>query len=109
MLLLLLVNHDEGPVFCFVSRPRPRTTDTQAANDVAIPTDIADFSLAKTISKIECKLEEGELPENAEDDVIPGISNQIGAGIWLSVFTLDQCNIYLDFFQLMVWICYIYM
>ncbi|KAM5172316.1 testis-expressed protein 9 [Mantella aurantiaca] len=60
-------------------RPRPRTTDTQAANDVAIPTDIADFSLAKTISKIECKLEEGELPENVEDDVIPGISNEIGS------------------------------
>ncbi|XP_072254322.1 testis-expressed protein 9-like, partial [Pyxicephalus adspersus] len=62
-----------------IPRPRPRTTDTQAANDVAIPTDIADFSLAKTISKIECKLEEGELPENTEDDVIPGISNEIGA------------------------------
>ncbi|XP_018413070.1 PREDICTED: testis-expressed sequence 9 protein [Nanorana parkeri] len=62
-----------------ISKPRPRTTDTQAANDVAIPTDIADFSLAKTISKIECKLEEGELPDNTEDDVIPGISNEIGA------------------------------
>ncbi|XP_075431874.1 testis-expressed protein 9 isoform X1 [Ascaphus truei] len=55
------------------------STDTQAADDVAIPTDSTDFSLAKTISKIECKLEEGMLPENMEDDVIPGISNEIGA------------------------------
>ncbi|XP_068131600.1 testis-expressed protein 9 isoform X2 [Hyperolius riggenbachi] len=62
-----------------VPRSRPKTADTQAANDVAIPTYIAGFSLAKTISKIECKLEEGELPENTEDDVIPGISNEIGA------------------------------
>ncbi|CAI9605085.1 unnamed protein product [Staurois parvus] len=60
-------------------RPRPKTTETQAASDVAIPTDITDFSLAKTISKIESKLEEGELPENTEDDVILGISNEIGA------------------------------
>ncbi|XP_063782223.1 testis-expressed protein 9 isoform X2 [Pseudophryne corroboree] len=62
-----------------IPRPRPRTADTRAATDVAIPTDIADFSLAKTISKIECKLEEGELPESTEDDVIPGLSNEIGA------------------------------
>ncbi|XP_075711325.1 testis-expressed protein 9 isoform X2 [Rhinoderma darwinii] len=62
-----------------IPRPRPKTADTRTANDVAIPTDIADFSLAKTISKIESKLEEGELPENTEDDVIPGINNEIGA------------------------------
>ncbi|XP_056428358.1 testis-expressed protein 9 isoform X1 [Hyla sarda] len=62
-----------------VPRPRPKTADTRIANDVAIPADIADFSLAKTISKIESKLAEGELPENAEDDVIPGINNEIGA------------------------------
>lgn len=59
-------------------RPRSKTTNTQAVSDVAIPTDIADFSLTKTISKIESKLEEGELPENTED-VIPGISDEIGA------------------------------
>lgn len=71
----------------YISRPRPKTADTRTANDVAIPTDIADFSLAKTISKIESKLEEGELPENPEDDVIPGINNEIGAGI---TFCLTQ-------------------
>ncbi|KAM9311878.1 testis-expressed protein 9 [Gastrophryne carolinensis] len=60
-------------------RPRPKTADLDAVSDVAISRDIADFSLAKTISKIECKLEEGELPENTEDDVIPGISNEIGS------------------------------
>ncbi|KAM8972250.1 testis-expressed protein 9 [Pelodytes ibericus] len=59
------------------SRPGSRHTDT--ADDVAVPSDVADFSLAKTINKIECKLEEGLLPENTEDDVIPGVSNDIGA------------------------------
>ncbi|KAM3927593.1 testis-expressed protein 9 [Leptodactylus fuscus] len=61
-----------------IPRPRPKTADARTANDVAIPTD-ADFSLAKTISKIETKLEEGVLPENIEDDVIPGINNEIGS------------------------------
>ncbi|XP_053573483.1 testis-expressed protein 9 [Bombina bombina] len=58
---------------------RSCTADTQVADDVALPKDITDFSLAKTISKIESKLDEGELPENIEDDVIPGISSEIGA------------------------------
>ncbi|KAM4036173.1 testis-expressed protein 9 [Anomaloglossus baeobatrachus] len=62
-----------------IPRPRPKTADTRIANDVAMPTDIVDFSLAKTISKIEGKLEAGEMPENAEDDVIPGMNNDIGA------------------------------
>ncbi|XP_053319116.1 testis-expressed protein 9 [Spea bombifrons] len=61
------------------SRPVSRPPDAQVADDVAVPADIADFSLAKTISKIECKLDEGHLPENTEDDVIPGISSDIGA------------------------------
>ncbi|XP_069622046.1 testis-expressed protein 9 [Ranitomeya imitator] len=60
-------------------RPRPKTADVRTASDVAIPSDIVDFSLAKTINKIESKLEAGEVPENAEDDVIPGINNDIGA------------------------------
>ncbi|XP_066446061.1 testis-expressed protein 9 isoform X1 [Eleutherodactylus coqui] len=62
-----------------MARPRPKTADACAANDVAIPTDIADFSLAKTINKIESKLEAGELPENTEDDLIPGINIEVGA------------------------------
>ncbi|KAM4677013.1 testis-expressed protein 9 isoform 2-T2 [Discoglossus pictus] len=62
-----------------VSGPRSRTTDSQVADNVAIPTDFTDFSLANTINKIESKLEKGELPENVEDDVIPGITNEIGA------------------------------
>ncbi|XP_041442702.1 testis-expressed protein 9 isoform X2 [Xenopus laevis] len=62
-----------------ISRARPRTTDTKAADNVAIPIDLTDFSLAKTISKIECDLEKGQLPENPEDDIIPGMNNDIGA------------------------------
>ncbi|XP_063301774.1 testis-expressed protein 9 [Pelobates fuscus] len=64
------------------STPRPisRPTHSQAAADnVAVPMNVSEFSLAKTISNIECKMEEGLLPENTEDDVIPGISNDIGA------------------------------
>lgn len=64
------------------SKGKKSTVRTQEikAVDVAVPDDFADFSLAKTISKIEGKLEEGTLPDNAnDDDVIPGVSNEIGA------------------------------
>ncbi|KAL1782578.1 hypothetical protein HispidOSU_028148 [Sigmodon hispidus] len=50
----------------------------QTANDVAIPDDFSDFSLAKTISRIEGQLEEDSLPECAEDDIFCGVSNDIG-------------------------------
>ncbi|XP_030044899.1 testis-expressed protein 9 isoform X1 [Microcaecilia unicolor] len=69
------------------SKNRPHTaskgkTNTSSAkfravDDVAVPEDF-DFSLAKTINKIEGKLEEGSLPSNVEDDVFPGVSNEIG-------------------------------
>ncbi|XP_036049306.1 testis-expressed protein 9 isoform X2 [Onychomys torridus] len=51
----------------------------QTANDVAIPDDFSDFSLAKTISRIEGQLEGDSLPECADDDdVFYGISKDIG-------------------------------
>ncbi|GAB1294420.1 Testis-expressed protein 9 [Apodemus speciosus] len=52
--------------------------DMQTANDVAIPDDFSDFSLAKTISRIEGQLEEDGLPEAAEDDSFCGVSKDIG-------------------------------
>ncbi|XP_054307591.1 testis-expressed protein 9 isoform X5 [Pongo pygmaeus] len=52
-------------------------SDVQTANDVAIPEDFSDFSLAKTISKIEGQLEEEGLPEYI-DDIFSGVSNDIG-------------------------------
>ncbi|XP_021028154.1 testis-expressed protein 9 isoform X1 [Mus caroli] len=52
--------------------------DGQTANDVAIPDDFSDFSLAKTISRIEGQLDEDGLPECAEDDSFCGVSKDIG-------------------------------
>ncbi|XP_060240766.1 testis-expressed protein 9 isoform X2 [Meriones unguiculatus] len=52
--------------------------DVQIANDVAIPDDFSDFSLAKTISRIEGQLEEDGLPECADDDSFCGVSKDIG-------------------------------
>ena len=54
--------------------------DAQTANDVAIPDDFSDFSLAKTISRIEGQLDEDGLPECAEDDSFCGVSKDIGTG-----------------------------
>ncbi|XP_076984127.1 testis-expressed protein 9 [Tamandua tetradactyla] len=53
-------------------------SDVQTANDVAIPDDFLDFSLAKTISKIEGQLEEGGLPDCIDDDVFSSVSKDIG-------------------------------
>ncbi|XP_077775132.1 testis-expressed protein 9 isoform X3 [Podarcis muralis] len=51
-----------------------RPHDIPSAADVAVP----DFSLAKTIGKIEGQLEEGNFPD-LEDDLIPGAGSEIGA------------------------------
>uniref|UniRef100_A0A674KIV3 Testis expressed 9 n=1 Tax=Terrapene triunguis TaxID=2587831 RepID=A0A674KIV3_9SAUR len=55
-----------------------RSIDIKAADDVAVLEDFTDFSLAKTISKIEGKLEEGDLLESLDDDIIPSVGNEIG-------------------------------
>ncbi|XP_006211019.2 testis-expressed protein 9 isoform X1 [Vicugna pacos] len=53
-------------------------SDVQTANDVAILEDFSDFSLAKTISKIEGQLEEEGLPDVIDDDIFCGVSKDIG-------------------------------
>ncbi|KAM7337327.1 hypothetical protein ACRRTK_003446 [Alexandromys fortis] len=50
----------------------------QTASDVAIPDDFSDFSLAKTISRIEGHLEEDSSPGHADDDILCGVSKDIG-------------------------------
>ena len=55
-------------------------SDVPTANDVAIPEDFSDFSLAKTISKIEGQLEEEGLPDYIDDDIYCGVSKDIGTG-----------------------------
>ncbi|XP_029426592.1 testis-expressed protein 9 isoform X2 [Nannospalax galili] len=52
--------------------------EVQMASDVAIPDDFSDFSLTKTISKIEGQLEENGLPEYIDDDIFSGVSKDIG-------------------------------
>ncbi|XP_074090709.1 testis-expressed protein 9 [Macrotis lagotis] len=49
----------------------------QTASDVALPEDFKDFSLKSTINKIEGKLED-DLPEDIDDDIFPGLSEDIG-------------------------------
>ncbi|NXJ37033.1 TEX9 protein, partial [Ciconia maguari] len=56
-----------------------RNLEVQSADDVAVLEDCIDFSLAKTISKIEEKLGRGGLPDCLDDDDIPSIGNKIGA------------------------------
>ncbi|NXT44963.1 TEX9 protein, partial [Pelecanoides urinatrix] len=56
-----------------------RNVEVQSADDVAVLEDCTDFSLAKTISKIEEKLERGGLPDCLDDDIIPSVGNEIGA------------------------------
>ncbi|XP_072471919.1 testis-expressed protein 9 isoform X2 [Notamacropus eugenii] len=48
------------------------------ANDVAVPEDFKDFSLTNTINRIEGKLEQGDLPDDIDDDIFPGLSEDIG-------------------------------
>lgn len=59
---------------------KSKAVEIHAADDVAILEDFTDFSLAKTISKIEGKLEEGALPEDTEDDIMPSLGTEMGAG-----------------------------
>ncbi|XP_009575393.1 PREDICTED: testis-expressed sequence 9 protein, partial [Fulmarus glacialis] len=61
------------------SSSKIRNLEVQSADDVAVLEDCTDFSLAKTISKIEEKLERGGLPDCLDDDIIPSVGNEIGA------------------------------
>ncbi|XP_053933442.1 testis-expressed protein 9 isoform X2 [Cuculus canorus] len=55
-----------------------RNLEVRSADDVAVLEDCIDFSLAKTMSKIEEKLERGGLPHCLDDD-IPSVGHEIGA------------------------------
>ncbi|KAM9639403.1 testis-expressed protein 9 isoform 4-T4 [Morphnus guianensis] len=61
------------------SSSKIRNVEVQSADDVAVLEDCMDFSLAKTISKIEEKLEKRGLPDCLDDDIIPSVGNEIGA------------------------------
>ncbi|KAM4829169.1 testis-expressed protein 9 [Thomomys bottae] len=59
-------------------KTNPRCSSVQIASDVALPEDCLDFSLAKTISKIEGQLEEEGFPEHADEDFFSSLSTGIG-------------------------------
>lgn len=67
-------------VHVFLLSVKLKYPSVQTANDVAIPDDFSDFSLAKTISRIEGHLEEDSSPEHANDDILCGVSKDIGTG-----------------------------
>ncbi|KAM9586429.1 testis-expressed protein 9 isoform 4-T4 [Trichechus inunguis] len=62
----------------YSSRVKLKYSDVQTADDVAIPENFSDFSLAKTISKIEEQLDEKGLSEYIDDDIFSGVSKDIG-------------------------------
>ncbi|XP_036592750.1 testis-expressed protein 9 [Trichosurus vulpecula] len=55
-----------------------KRANIQNANDVAVPEDFKNFSLTNTINRIEGQLEEGDLPDDIDDDIFPGLSEDIG-------------------------------
>ncbi|XP_010180699.1 PREDICTED: testis-expressed sequence 9 protein, partial [Mesitornis unicolor] len=61
------------------SSSKIRNLKVRSADDVAVLEDCIDFSLEKTISKIEEKLQKGGLPDCPDDDIIPSAGSEIGA------------------------------
>ncbi|NXC57701.1 TEX9 protein, partial [Aleadryas rufinucha] len=55
-----------------------RNVEIQSADGVAVLEDCIGFSLTKTISKVEEKLKKGVLPDCQDDDIIPGVGNEMG-------------------------------
>ncbi|KAL4613360.1 testis-expressed sequence 9 protein isoform X1 [Arapaima gigas] len=56
-----------------------KTTKATTVEDVAVHEDFVDFSLAKTISNIESKLEEGEIHEDVADEVMPSVGEEMSS------------------------------
>lgn len=57
-----------------------RKSPQTVVDDVAIPEDFGDFSLAKTISIIEGKVSDDLTEEHLQDDIMPGAGDEMGAG-----------------------------
>lgn len=52
----------------------------KVSEDVAVIEDYGNFSLANTISNIEGKLNDGIVPEDLEDDIMPSVGEEMGSG-----------------------------
>ncbi|XP_066289796.1 testis-expressed protein 9-like isoform X2 [Branchiostoma lanceolatum] len=57
---------------------RPRSKAELAAEDVAVPDEVSDFSLTETITKLEGEVESGRTL-NDMDDVLPSAAQEMGA------------------------------
>ncbi|XP_072527893.1 testis-expressed protein 9 isoform X2 [Salminus brasiliensis] len=57
----------------------PQKMKPTVVDDVAIPDDLGDFSLAKTISNIEGRVSEDVTDEHPEDDIMPSAGEEMGA------------------------------
>lgn len=65
--------------------------EVQSPDGVAVLEDCIGFSLTRTISKVEEKLKKGVLPDSQDDDIIPRVGDEMGAGKFpsmVSTFTL---------------------
>lgn len=82
-------------VFCFFSFclifSSEINLETQNADGVAMLEDCSGFSLAKTASEIEGKVEKRGLPDCLDDDIIPNTASEIGAGRFHMLFVLPDC------------------
>ncbi|XP_031425081.1 testis-expressed protein 9 isoform X2 [Clupea harengus] len=67
------------PLVVNKKRSQKTKVNETAAESVAVIEDFGDFSLAKTISNIEGKLNDGVFPEDLEDDVMPSVGEEMGS------------------------------
>uniref|UniRef100_A0A673M7Y9 Testis expressed 9 n=1 Tax=Sinocyclocheilus rhinocerous TaxID=307959 RepID=A0A673M7Y9_9TELE len=63
------------------NRKNPQKAPQTVVDDVAIPEDFGDFSLAKTISKIEDRVSDDLTEEHLQDDIMPSAGDEIEAQI----------------------------
>ncbi|KAK3580128.1 hypothetical protein CHS0354_034069 [Potamilus streckersoni] len=66
------------------AKPRSKSGKLNAADDVAVPdeaflTELRDFSLQHAINNIEGQLEQGNIPDDQDDDVLPQGATDMGA------------------------------
>lgn len=67
-------------------------------DDVAVVEDFRHFSLAKTISSVERKLDDGDGQENDVDDIMSSAGDEIGSGELYNVrkithYSLCYCGV----------------
>ncbi|TRY82077.1 hypothetical protein DNTS_006696 [Danionella cerebrum] len=61
------------------NRKTPQKATQTVVDDVAIPQELRDFSLAKTISLIEDRVGEDLSEEQVQDDIMPSAGHEMGA------------------------------